>query len=75
MVIFKKKVKSYGSIMSTFTETVTDLQTVMANETADVEKLVEDRKDIDRSIETKNDEIGNCSTAIENIQIMFPNLS
>lgn len=75
MAIFKKKVKkSYGSIMSTFTETIADLQGVMADETASVEKMVEDRKEMDRKIDNSNDEIGNCSTAIDNITTMFPNL-
>lgn len=67
-----KPVNNYGSIMSTFTQTVTDLKEVVEREKENVDMFVEQRKTIDRKINISESEIGNCSVAIENLGKMFP---
>ena len=74
MFLSKKKVKNYGTVMSAFSVIVNDLKEITDREKENVNDLVEEREAIDTLIDTSEKEIQNCSTVIENVQNMFPNL-
>ena len=70
----KVEVKNYGSVMEAFSTVIVDLKEVTEREERNVSVLESERSEIESQIEASRNEIDNCSTAIDNVQGMFPNL-
>ena len=70
----RKKIKSYNSVMASFSEVVTDLQEISDREEVNIDILVDAQEEIERKITVSKAEMANCQTAIDNVRNMFPNV-